>query len=115
MEKSRLPPTLEPMTPPDSKERPSWFFQPKNVRRVIVGLFGACGFFFLLDVVFVLTGFDKHPHFQWEQWPGFYAVFGFVACVLLVLISRFLLRPLVMRGEDYYEKNSTPTGDKTDA
>lgn len=89
--------------PPHPTEPPGWFDRPENVRRVIFGLFGACGFFVLLDVVFWLTGFDKHPHFRWEQWPGFYAVYGFVACVLLVLVAKHVLRPLVMRGEDYYE------------
>jgi hypothetical protein len=102
------------MTPPDPNEPPPWFLLPRTVRRVIVGLFVACAFFFLLDVVFFMVGFDKHPYLKWEQWPGFYAVFGFVACVILVLVSRYLLRPLVMRDEDYYEKPSPKTGDKTD-
>lgn len=31
-----------------------------------------------------------------------YAIYGFVACVLLVLLG-ILLRKLVMRGEDYYQ------------
>jgi len=102
------------MTPPDSNEPLPWFLKPRNVRRVLVGLFVTCSLFFGLDFLFALTGFDKHPYFQWEQWPGFHAVFGFVACVLLVLVSRFLLRPLVMRDEDYYEKTSSQTEDKTD-
>ena len=33
--------------------------------------------------------------------PGFYAVFGFGACVLLVLAAK-ALRRLLMRPEDYY-------------
>ena len=33
----------------------------------------------------------------------FYAVYGFVACVLLVLVAKYILRPLVKRGEDYYD------------
>ena len=81
-----------------------WFDKKENVRKVLYGLFGACAFFVLLDVVFRLTGFDKHPYFKWEQWPGFYAVYGFVACVLLVLIAKHILRPLVMRAENYYDE-----------
>jgi uncharacterized membrane protein len=94
------------MTPtePDPDEEPGWFDRKENVRKVLVGLFAACGFFVLIDVIFWLTGFDKHPYFRWEKWPGFYAVYGFVACVLLVLIAKHVLRPLVMRDEDYYEK-----------
>ncbi len=41
--------------------------------------------------------------FPWEEWPQFYAIFGFVACVVLVLIAKYILRPLVMREEDYYD------------
>ncbi len=103
--------------PPTDDETPGWFDKPENVRKILLGLFGACGFFVLLDVIFWITGFDKHPHFKWEQWPGFYAVYGFVACVLLVLIAKHVLRPLVMRGEDYYEETGQPSpkNDDTDA
>ncbi|MEM0895496.1 MAG: hypothetical protein AAGJ79_01330 [Verrucomicrobiota bacterium] len=89
-----------------SDETSGWFDKPGNVQKVLFGLFGACGFFVAVDVVFWITGFDKHPYFRWEQWPGFYAVYGFVACVLLVLVSKHVLRPLVMRSEDYYDKAS---------
>jgi uncharacterized membrane protein len=75
-----------------------WFLKRENVRRILGGLFIACGGFVVL-----------------EKWPGFYAVFGFVACVILVLISRFVLRPLVMRDEDYYDRNSPEEGGETDA
>ena len=34
---------------------------------------------------------------------GFYAVYGFVACVVLVLVAKYILRPMVIRKEDYYE------------
>jgi len=84
-------------------------------RKLFTVLVGACGFFLLLDLVFRLTGFDKHPYLKWEQWPGFYGIAAFVACVLLVTISRFLLRPLVKRDEDYYESASSNPGGKTDA
>lgn len=35
------------------------------------------------------------------EFPASYAIYGFTACVLLVLLGRFLRR-LVMRNEDYY-------------
>lgn len=106
------------MSQKDPTEVPAetvWFLKQENVRRILGGLFVACGCFVVLDVVFWLTGFDKHPHLKWEEWPGFHAVFGFVACVVLVLISRFVLRPLVMREEDYYDKNSMEKGEENDA
>ncbi len=89
---------------PQSDESPGWFDRKENVKKVLVGLYIGCGLLLLIDLTFRIVGFDKHPYFKWEQWPGFYAVYGFVACVLLVLVSKYILRPLVMRGEDYYEK-----------
>lgn len=44
-----------------------------------------------------------HGEFRWEESVGFYAAFGFVACVSLVLIAKYVLRPLVKRREDYYD------------
>ena len=90
-----------------SEEKPGWFDQPGRVRQVQLGLYVACGLFVLIDLVFRLTGFDKHPYFEWERWPGFYGVYGFVACVLFVLTARFVWRPLVKRDEDFYEKDLT--------
>jgi len=34
---------------------------------------------------------------------GFYSLYGFVACVILVLLAKEM-RKLVMRDEDYYER-----------
>ena len=45
-------------------------------------------------------------HFQ--EWFGFDAIYGFVACVGLVLAAKGL-RVLLMRDEDYYGDLRTPT------
>lgn len=100
---------------PDPTEPPGWFDKRENLRKILFGLFYTCGFFVLLDLIFWIVGFEKHPHFKWEQWPGFYAMYGFVACVLLVLVSKYVLRPLVMRDEDYYDKNPEETKGGDDA
>lgn len=93
--------------PMEKKSDPKgWFDRKENVRKVILGLFIVCGVFVIIDLVFWFTDFDKHPYLKWETWPGFYAVYGFVACVVLVLVSRYILRPVVMRDEDFYEKDA---------
>ncbi len=97
-------------TTPPEEASPGWFDRRENVRKVLIGLFAGCALLVLIDLFFWMTGYDKHPYFRWEKWPGFYAVYGFVACVLLVLVSKHVLRPLVMRGEDYYDKNSDQGG-----
>ena len=74
------------------------FDNKKNVQRVLYGLF--CTLVLLLALEpFV----HKHSYFAWEKWFGFYAIYGFVACVLLVLVAKYVLRPFVKRKEDYYD------------
>jgi hypothetical protein len=60
--------------------------------------------FYVGLVVVVIADFfiPKYPYFTWAEWPVFYAIFGFVACVALVLTAK-LLRIFVKRQEDYYD------------
>ena len=79
-------------------EKQYLFDKPGNVNRLLK-------FFFSSLVILLVIEFfvHKHPHFLWEEWPEFYAVYGFVACVVLVLAAKYILRPLVKRREDYYD------------
>jgi uncharacterized membrane protein len=59
----------------------------------------ACG-------VAVLLGFlihIQHPLFRWETIPAFDAVFGFLGCILIVLISKMLGKYWLQKDEDYYD------------
>ena len=70
----------------------------KNVQRVLYGLFAS------LVLLLALEPFiHKHPYFAWEESFGFYAIYGFIACVLLVLAAKYILRPFVKRKEGYYD------------
>jgi sterol desaturase/sphingolipid hydroxylase (fatty acid hydroxylase superfamily) len=84
-------------------EKQHLFDRQENIVKVLKILFTSCVILFLLDFLFRVNLLDKHAEFSWEEWPGFYPVFGFVACVILVLISKYVLRPIVMRKEDYYD------------
>lgn len=79
-------------------DKKHFFDRPGNVKKLLRGFFGA-----LLALLAVDFFIHKHPHFPWEEWPGFYAAFGLVACVFLVLAAKYILRPLVKRKEDYYD------------
>ncbi len=81
---------------PDS--RSYLFDNPRNVKILLRSFFASLGVLLIIELFL-----HKHPHFEWEGWPEFYAVFGFVACVALVLAAKYILRPLVKRGEDYYD------------
>ena len=74
------------------------FDKPENVSRVVHILTALCGL--LLGADFVVHRHITHP---WESMWGFYAVFGFVACVVLVLLAKEM-RKLVMRDADYYDR-----------
>lgn len=77
------------------------FDDPRNVRQVVRGLVAAC---------VVLVGLDallhRHVSHPLEGLFGFYALYGFVACVLLVLLAKEM-RKLLMRQEDYYDPPAT--------
>jgi hypothetical protein len=74
------------------------FDRPANVRRVIRALVAVCVILFALDAVL-----HRHVEHPWEGFFGFYAIYGFVACVLLVLLAKEM-RKLLIRDEDYYER-----------
>ncbi len=45
-----------------------------------------------------------HVEFFWDAIPGWAAMFGFVSCVLIIVVSKFLgHQGGLMKGEDYYE------------
>jgi len=79
-------------------EKKYLFDRPGNVNRLLACFFSSLGVLLIIDL-FV----HKHPHFLWEGWLEFSAVYGFVACVVLVLAAKYILRPLMKRREDYYD------------
>ena len=86
------------MSDKNRSERRDWLDEPKNVARIAYSLYGVCAFLLAIDI-FV----PKHGPFGIEYLFGFYAVFGFVAYVALVLVAE-VLRAAVMRPEDYYDR-----------
>ncbi len=44
-----------------------------------------------------------HPHFSIERVFAFYALYGFLSCVAMVLFAR-LLGYLIKRRDDYYDE-----------
>jgi hypothetical protein len=75
-----------------------WLDDPRNVTRIVYGLAVLCALALAADFFYT-----KHPHFDIERWPGFYAGYGFVVSVSLVLAAK-RLRRVLRRDEDYYER-----------
>lgn len=60
----------------------------------------------LLVVLDAIPGLvDKeHAHTSAEHWPAFWAVFGFVGCAVLILVSKWFGHAGIMQREDYYDE-----------
>jgi len=83
---------------PDKNQKTYLFDKPENVKRLLTGFYAIC-------TILVIADFVVHRHigFSWEELPAFYAIYGFAACVVLVVIAK-KMRKLVMRKEDYYDE-----------
>ena len=90
-------PGKEPPAKEQQGEKPHLFDNPRNVSWLFRGFYGICIVLFILD--FIL---HRHVTHSWENLGGFYALFGFVACVTLVLTAK-QLRKILKRKEDYYD------------
>jgi hypothetical protein len=86
------------MSQTQEKEKQYLFDKPANVKRLFRIYYPSLVLLLVLDLLL-----PKHGNFPWEDWPEFYAVYGFVACVVLVLAAKYLLRPLMLRKEEYYD------------
>ena len=92
-----------------NNEKQHFFDKPGNVRNFLRIFFVFCAVVIVLDLIdLVLHFFElpvvlRHAERSWEGLPGFYGIFGFVACVGLVLVAK-LLRKIAMRKEDYYDR-----------
>jgi len=85
--------------PQQSATEPThWLDKPSSVAAILRLLYVACAGLLVADLVIA-----KHGPFAIEHWLGFYAVFGFLAYVAIVMSAK-LLRRLVMRAEDYYDR-----------
>jgi hypothetical protein len=80
------------------ESKKDWLDKPENVGLLYRGLW-------ILGLVLVLLDLVVHRHAEtaYDGWFGFYGLFGFIACVVLVLAAK-LLRRAVMRPEDYYDR-----------
>ena len=73
------------------------FDNPFYVSLLFRSLYVICILLFVLD--FIL---HRHIDHSWENLPGFYAIFGFVAYATIVLTAK-QLRKIIKRKEDYYD------------
>ncbi|OUR87271.1 hypothetical protein A9Q81_26600 [Gammaproteobacteria bacterium 42_54_T18] len=78
-------------------EKQYFFDNPQNIKRLLNCFYGICAILVVLDFVI-----HRHVAHSWESLWGFYPIYGFVGCVVLVLVATWM-RTFLMRDEDYYD------------
>ena len=43
-------------------------------------------------------------HFFGDKIPGFWSLYGFISCVLIIVVSKWLGQHWLVRDDDYYDK-----------
>jgi len=77
-----------------------WVLKKDNIKKLWILLYIVLVFLMLIQFIFPIYG-----HFAIESWLAFAAWFGFLSCVVMVVVAK-ILGFLVKREDSYYEKNS---------
>jgi hypothetical protein len=89
----------------------------RRLKAVIWCCYGVLGLLVVLDVA---RYFAAHGHAEaaeepvagfWgalygaaESWPAFWSVFGFIACTLIIFLSKWYGHAGIMKREEYYDE-----------
>jgi len=68
----------------------------KTVKKIAYGILVLL---FIVDFII-----PRHEiHFFGDKIPGFWSLFGFSACVVIIIVSKWLGKNGLMKDEDYYD------------
>lgn len=71
------------------------------------GVVGVLWFLGLAGLVVANVFSRPHvPEFVLDAYAGFWAAFGLIVGLALVIIMKKVVQPMISRGDDYYERNS---------
>ena len=82
----------------NEQSKPDFFDKKENITKIIKVFYVICALLVVVDFVV-----HRHIYHDWENIPAFYAIYGFIGCVVLVLVAK-LMRKVLMKEEDYYDK-----------
>ncbi|MFC3123409.1 hypothetical protein [Agaribacter flavus] len=77
-----------------------FFDKPQNIKIMMLAFYALCVLLVVLDFIV-----HRHVYVDFEKVPTFYALYGFIACVVLVVLAK-IMRKAVMRDENYYDDRS---------
>ncbi len=72
-----------------------------RLKTVVRICFGVLALLILVDALLINK---EDVHTKAEHWPAFWSVFGFIGCVLIIILSKWYGHAGIMTREDYYDK-----------
>ncbi len=78
-------------------------FLRQRLKLVIRICFGVLAVLILLDAIPAVVD-KEHAHTAIEHVPGFWSLFGFIGCVVIILFSKWFGHTGIMTREDYYDE-----------
>ncbi len=81
------------------KKEKDFFDKPGNIR--LLKILSYICLAIIVAVDFFIP--REHVHYPWDHIPGFYALFGLIACILIIVIAKTLGKKWLMKKENYYD------------
>ncbi len=103
-------PAGQPAQPDQPAPAPShWLDYPQNHRTLWIVFIAVLAATVLAEGIWPI-----HGHFAIEALPGFNALYGFIACALMIAVAK-LLALFLKRPDDYYDSEARETKPGEDA
>lgn len=64
----------------------------------------ALGILTVISLILEFTLLADYKSHWWNYIPGFYIIWGFVSCVLMIYISKGLGKLFIFKNEQYYDR-----------
>jgi hypothetical protein len=74
-----------------------WLTRPETIRKLWIG-----GYAILALTVLAQIPLTMHGYFEFDEWLGFSAIYGFLCCVAMVLLAK-VLGGVLKRKDSYYD------------
>lgn len=64
----------------------------------------ALGGLAVISLIIEFTLVEHHGDHWWSHIPAFYVILGFIGSIVIIYISRWLGKLIILSDEDYYDR-----------
>ena len=64
----------------------------------------ALGILTVISLILEFTLLADYKSHWWNYIPGFYIIWGFISCVLIIYVSKWLGKLFIFKNEQYYDR-----------